>query len=99
MKVEELKKRLQENGDDVVMFDIRERNEAAMSGEKIEGSENLPMVELLEAEREGKLPKDKKIITICKSGGRCELVAQQLSGKGYDIEYLEGGIDEYKKQS
>lgn len=46
----------------------------------------------------GKLPKDKKIVTICKKGGRCEIVARELREKGYDIEHLEGGIEAWEEE-
>jgi len=47
----------------------------------------------------GNLPKDKRIITVCKTGGRCEIVARELQKKGYNIEHLEGGIEEWKKEN
>lgn len=95
MKPKDLKEKMN-NNEDVILFDIREPQEFAR-GDGIEGSQNVPMMEVLEKAAQGELPKDKKIITICQSGGRCQLIADELHDKGYDIEYLEGGINEWKR--
>ena len=97
MKVSELQEKLT-SGEEVLLLDVREQDEAQESGEAIEGSQNMPMGKVfLEAAR-GNLPKDKKIVAVCKTGGRCEVVARELKQKGYDIDYLEGGIEEWKKE-
>ncbi len=38
-----------------------------------------------------------KIITVCKSGTRCEIVARELKQKGFAIDHLEGGIEGWKR--
>jgi rhodanese-related sulfurtransferase len=96
MRAEELKEKLK-SGEEMVLLDVRERDEAEESGERIEGSQNVPMGKVFTEAATGALPKDKKIVAICKTGGRCEIVARELQKKGYDIEYLEGGIEEWKK--
>lgn len=96
MNVQELKELL-EHGEDVVLLDIREGEEINHANDKIAGAENVPMGKVFVKSAKDELPKDKKIVTICKSGGRCEIVARELQQKGYDIEYLEGGIEEWKK--
>jgi rhodanese-related sulfurtransferase len=90
MKAEALKKEL-EAGEDITILDVREPEEFN-GAETLPGAKNMPVAKvLLEAEK-GNLSKNKKIITLCKSGVRCELVASELRAQGYDIESLEGGI-------
>jgi rhodanese-related sulfurtransferase len=96
MKVAELKELLQK-GAGILLLDIREKEEVDEGGRMIEGSENMPMGKVFFQAAKGLLPKDKKIVTICKSGTRCEIVARELRQKGYDIEHLEGGLDEWEK--
>lgn len=96
MKPQQLKEKIN-SGEDIMLIDVRERDEYEKN-EKIAGAQNIPMGQVFIEAAAEKLPKDKKIITICKSGGRCEIVAQELSKKGYDIEYLEGGVNAWNAQ-
>lgn len=98
MKVKELKEKLTK-GENVLLLDVRENDEFNNSPDKIENSQNIPMGKVFVEASKGNLPKDKKIITICKSGIRCEIVARELKPKGYDIEFLEGGVEEWKKDT
>lgn len=84
-------KALQSAGEDVMLVDVCEGAECAM-GPSIDGAVNIPMGQMFVDAAQGKLPKDKKIVAICKSGYRCKIVADELRAKGYDIEYLEGGV-------
>lgn len=95
MKKEKLKENLKK-GEKIRILDVREKEEYEQ-GDKIEGSENMPMGKVFVEASKGNLPKDEKIITVCKTGGRCEIVARELKKKGYNIDYLEGGIEEWKK--
>ena len=95
MKPEELKQKIAK-GEPMELLDIRESSEFE-KGEKVLGSKNIPMGQLFVDASENKLLKDKKIITICRSGGRCQVVVRELSKKGYDIDYLEGGINEWSR--
>lgn len=81
-----------DTGEDVVLLDVREADEYA-AGDALQGAQNMPMGKVFTEAKKGNLPKDKKIVTICKTGGRCEIVARELKQQGYDIEYLEGGIE------
>ncbi|MBI2038210.1 MAG: rhodanese-like domain-containing protein [Candidatus Magasanikbacteria bacterium] len=83
------------SGEDVMIIDVREHDEYE-KGEKMDEATNIPMGQMFIEASQGKLPKDKKIITVCKSGTRCEIVARELKAKGYDIEHLEGGMDAWK---
>lgn len=95
MKVQELKEKLAK-GENLKLIDVREKDEYDQ-GDKIEGAENIPMGKVFVEATKGTLPKDQPIVTICKTGGRCEIVARELKNKGYNIEHLEGGIEEWKK--
>ncbi len=97
MTAGELREKIK-SGEPVEIFDVREKEEFE-KGEKIAGAKNVPMGQMFVDAMAGKLPKDKKIITVCKTGGRCEIVARELGKKGYNIEHLEGGIEEWKKSS
>lgn len=96
MKPLELKEKLKK-GEDVLLLDVREKEEVDAGGDMIEGGKNMPMGKVFTEAMKGNLPKDKKIITVCKTGGRCEIVARELKQKGYDIEHLEGGMDAWNK--
>lgn len=91
MKVDQLKAMLAA-GEDVEIIDVREHDEFAR-GEKMPEAKNIPMGQVFIEAGQGALPKDKKIITVCKVGGRCEIVARELRAKGYNIEHLEGGME------
>lgn len=97
MRASELKERLQ-NKEDIMVLDVREHDEAEASGEAIEGSQNMPMGKVFVEASKGALPKDKKIVTVCKSGTRCEIVARELKQKGFDIDYLEGGMNAWNNE-
>jgi rhodanese-related sulfurtransferase len=75
----------------VLLVDIRERDEVVVHP-GLPGSVNIPMSEILQTVEAGKLPMDKKIVTICRSGGRCFVVNSELTARGYDTDMLEGGL-------
>ena len=97
MKAIELKERL-DKGEDVKMVDVREADEFTQES-AIYGSENIPMGKMFVEAKKGNLPTDKKIVTLCSTGSRCQIVARELSQKGFDIDYLEGGIKEFQELS
>lgn len=76
----------------VRVIDVREPDEFA-EGAIIPESENLPMNQAIADASAGTLPKDQKIIVVCRSGGRSGVVMQVLKEHGYDVENLEGGIE------
>lgn len=94
MDVHELKERLADEKD-LLLLDVRERDEVAREGGVITGAQNIPMGEVSDAIAKGDLPKEKRIITICKSGHRSEMIARILRQQGYTAELLEGGMDEW----
>lgn len=89
MTAAELRKQL-DVGASLYLIDVRE--DAEFAGGSIPGAVHIPVGSVFAALSNGSLPTDKKIITICRSGARAELVARELRNRGYDIESLEGGL-------
>jgi rhodanese-related sulfurtransferase len=65
---------------DVVVLDVREDAELAETG-TVKGAVHIPLGQL-EA-RLGELPKDKVILTACRSGGRASRALTLLEAKGF----------------
>ena len=82
---------LQLDPNSVRIIDIREDSEIANLASP-EGSIHIPMQILASQIQSGKLPKDKPVITVCYSGGRCHTINQFLQQNGYTADYLEGGV-------
>ncbi|MBI3548240.1 MAG: rhodanese-like domain-containing protein [Elusimicrobia bacterium] len=72
-----------------VLIDVREPGE--FSGERMPGSVNLPLSRLeTDAVR---LPRERPIIVLCRSGRRSEDAAKRLAALGFtDIQVVEGGL-------
>lgn len=83
-------------GESLFILDVR--NEGDYSDWKIEGktieSLNIPYFEFLDDEdvADGRLPKDKEIVTVCAKGGSSRFVAEILDGKGFRATSLDGGM-------
>src|SRR5689334_832528 len=65
---------------DIVVLDVREPNELEETG-TVKGAIHIPLGQL-EA-RLGELPKDKVILTACRSGGRASRALALLEAKGF----------------
>lgn len=89
MTREEFKKRAAAG--EVVLIDIREPFELTLAPNPA-GAINIPMSRLAAAEAAGELPKDKLIVTLCQSGGRCFPVNEYLSARGYRVDAIDGGL-------
>lgn len=89
MNAQTLKEKLK-NGDDMLLIDVREKEEFEKGA--IPGSENIPMEFTASEILKRNVPKDKKIILICRTGNRSGFVTAQLKSSGYNAENLEGGI-------
>jgi len=96
MKPNKLRQLLQKKKK-LVILDVREKDEFSKK-DSIQGSKNMPMGKVFVEASKGKLPKNKKIITVCSKGTRCKIVARELRKKGYDIEHLEGGLMAWKER-
>ncbi len=78
-----------------VIIDVRERDEFAQA-DKMSEAVNIPMGQMFLEVAKDSLPRDRRIVTVCKSGVRCRIVSEELRQRGYDIDYLEGGMDAWK---
>ncbi|MCF7784962.1 MAG: molybdopterin-synthase adenylyltransferase MoeB [Prosthecobacter sp.] len=88
MTVHELKQ-LRESGDNHFLLDVREPHEQSIS--RIEGAVLIPLGEL--GLRTAELPRDKRILVHCKSGGRSARAVSLLRDEGFeDVWNISGGI-------
>ena len=76
--------------DEVFLLDVREPME--YSEFKIPGAVNIPLGEMFSPQVKDKLPKDKKIVTICSHGNRSMIAAMALAQKGIEATSLTGGM-------
>ena len=80
----------------VLVVDVRDRE--SFGREHIKGAVNVPLQELLT--RLGDLPKNKTVVTYCWNL-TCALAtkaALDLAHRGYKVQELIGGIEEWKKK-
>ena len=91
----DLKRRLDEEGKEIVVLDVRKRN--GFEEGHIPGAVSIPFEELEERYKE--LPKDKEIVTYCWNVTclLCTRAAHLLAKKGYQTQELLGGIEEWQK--
>lgn len=78
---------------DPYIIDVREESELLETG-TIKGTVHIPMMTV--PNNLNKIPKDREVYILCRSGRRSYEVAAYLSELGYDVINLEGGILEYK---
>ncbi|MBC8078807.1 MAG: rhodanese-like domain-containing protein [Gorillibacterium sp.] len=83
----ELAKRL-ERGEPVQVIDVREPDEWVEG--YIAGSKHIPLGQLMENQH--KLDPRHEIIIVCRSGGRAGRACELLSGKGFNVTNLVGGL-------
>ena len=88
-------KELLDSGEDHVLLDVREPNEIATAA--IRPCLEVPMRTI--PQRIEELPKDKRIVVICHTGGRSMQVCQFLDQYGFDnVVNLMGGINAWSRQ-
>ena len=88
MTVHELKE-LREAGDNHFLLDVREPHEQSIS--RIDGAVLIPLGEL--EQRSTELPRDKRILVHCKSGGRSARAVSLLREQGFEnVWNISGGI-------
>ncbi len=75
---EEAQEMLQEN-DDVLLIDVRERNE--YDKEHLRGAKHIPLGQL--DKQLGKLPRDKDIVVYCQTGARSIRAIRKLEVAGF----------------
>jgi rhodanese-related sulfurtransferase len=78
--------------DDLTVVDVREPVEWQHG--HLDGSLHLPMSEL--PARLAELPADRRLLVVCKVGGRSARVVQYLVAQGVDAINLEGGLVEWE---
>ena len=88
IKPDELWKRLQDQN--LCLLDVRDADE--FSDFQIPNSTNIPLKELFKSENISKIPKDKKVITICPRGNRAMVATFALARNGIKSQVLEGGL-------
>jgi len=71
-----------------LLLDVREPDE--WDGEHAPGAVLVPMARV--KERRGELPGDRRIVVVCRSGGRSAAVTQSLRAWGFDAVNLAGGM-------
>ncbi len=90
MTKQELTQNLGNEG--VYLIDIREAEELEQEP-MIDGAVHIPMGKVFTEAFKGNIPKDKKVISVCKTGGRCRVLTNHLKEKGFDADFLEGGLN------
>lgn len=79
--------------EDILMLDVRTRQEQSIIGLTYRNSLSLPMNEVFKPENLARLPTDKKIIVTCQSGVRCTVIALSLREVGFDNVFaMKGGL-------
>lgn len=79
-----------------LLLDVREYPEFA--GGHLHGARLLPLAEL--PQRAAELPREREIVTVCRSGRRSAEAAAILEKLGYSqVTQLEGGMDAWKRES
>ena len=73
---------------EVVVVDVRLRHE--WKAGRIRGAVHLPLHELSAAV--GGMPRDRTLITVCRSGHRSAAAARMLKRAGFEVENLRGGM-------
>ena len=78
---------------DALVIDVREDRELKETG-TIKGAVHIPMMTV--PNNLNKIPRDREIYILCRSGRRSYEVASYLSELGYNAINLKGGIIKYK---
>ncbi len=81
-----------EKGESFVWLDVRSAQEYARKRIEDPRVRHLPLGEL--REKAGELPKEKKIVTLCKAGLRAYEAQTILRGAGFrDVRFMDGGVE------
>ncbi|MGB5684604.1 MAG: rhodanese-like domain-containing protein [Candidatus Electrothrix sp.] len=80
-------------GKEYVALDVRTSGETAMLGMTMPGSMAIPVNKLFKEENLKRIPTDKMVLIICKSGARATVAGTALRHIGFDNVYiLKGGL-------
>lgn len=99
LKPKQVHELIEKYGDDVVFFDGRNAHEAAIGKFKNAVVPNTntsrDFIEELESDKYDAI-KDKKVITYCTGGIRCEVISAMMKKRGFNEVYqIDGGIVKY----
>lgn len=99
LKPRQLHKFIEEHGDDVVFFDGRNEHEAKIGKFKnavVPNTEtSRDFIRELESDKYDDI-KDKKVVTYCTGGVRCEVISAMMKKRGFkDVYQIDGGIVKY----
>lgn len=99
LKPKQVHEMIEEYGDDVIFFDGRNAHEAKIGKFKDAVVPNTntsrDFIAELESEKYDDI-KDKKVITYCTGGIRCEVISAMMRNRGFkDVYQLDGGIVKY----
>jgi rhodanese-related sulfurtransferase/glyoxylase-like metal-dependent hydrolase (beta-lactamase superfamily II) len=78
--------------DGAFLLDVREPDE--WEAGHAPAAVHIPMKEV--QARQGELPKDRRIVAVCRSGGRSAAVAEALNAWGFDAVNLAGGLQAWE---
>ncbi len=89
MPIDEFKKIAAATPADVLILDVRDKDEA--NAGMIKGAKLVPDEEILD--RLVEIPKDKQIVAHCTTGVRAEMTYHKLKEKGYNVKFLNANIE------
>jgi rhodanese-related sulfurtransferase len=89
---EELMNRLASD-EDLYLLDVRQPDELLKS--QIDGSVNIPLVDIFQPNGMDGIPADKPVIVICGSGNRATIASYALAQEGINFQILEGGMNSW----
>ncbi|MCB9420282.1 MAG: rhodanese-like domain-containing protein [Ardenticatenaceae bacterium] len=75
-----------------LLVDVRQPAETQT--ERVEGAALIPLTEFGRRYRE--LPRDRQILTICRSSHRSPIAARRLAKAGYDVLDVAGGLNAWQ---
>ena len=89
VSLDDFKKAAAGKDPNVVILDVRTKDEAAAG--KLKNSIAIPLDEL--GARMGELPKDKTIYVHCTTGARADMAAQELKKNGFKAKFLVANVE------
>jgi len=85
-------------GESLVIVDVRTKGEQNVIGLTYPHTLSLPMNEVFKPSNLEQIPKDKKVVVVCKKGLRCTIISLALRYVGFDnVSSLKGGLMELMK--
>ncbi|SES13443.1 rhodanese-like domain-containing protein [Salisediminibacterium halotolerans] len=96
MSADDLAARVKNKKDQPLIIDVREEHE--FKSGHIRGSKNFPLSRLHESA--AKLPNNKELVLICRSGNRSKSAAKKLRKQGFQhLINVQGGISSWRGET